>query len=73
MDPETGAISMEVRNASEAVRAGTGPDAAAEAEDRFRRAERPTAKLSVQVVGDPTLRAKTLVELRGFNPQASGW
>jgi phage protein D len=72
VDPETGAISMEVRNASEAVRVGSGPDAAAEAEDRFKRAERPTAKLSVQVVGDPTLRAKALVELRGLPPLFAG-
>jgi phage protein D len=72
VDPETGAISMEVRNASEAVRAGTDANATTEAEDRFRRAERPTARLSVQVVGDPSLRAKALVEMRGLPALFSG-
>jgi len=66
VDPETGAVSMQVRNASEAVRVGSQADATTEAADRFRQAERPTVKLSVQTVGDPTLRAKTVVELRGL-------
>jgi phage protein D len=72
IDPETGALSMEMRNTSEAVRVDSTGDAQREASSRFKNAERPTVKLSVETLGDPTLRAKTLVELRGLPPLLSG-
>jgi phage protein D len=72
VDPETGALSMEMRNASEAVRTNTTGDPQQEANSRFKRAERPTLKLSVDTLGEPTLRAKTLVELRGLPTLLSG-
>jgi phage protein D len=72
IDPETGALSMEVRNASEAIRVETTGDAQREAGSRFKEAERPTVKLSVETLGEPTLRAKTLVELRGLPPLLGG-
>jgi phage protein D len=72
VDPETGALSMEVRSASEAVRADSTGDAQREANNRFKEAERPTVKLTVETLGEPSLRAKTLVELRGLPPLLSG-
>jgi hypothetical protein len=50
------------------------PPAAAERESaaRYRRAERETVKLTMQVVGDPTLRAKEVVEVRGISALLSG-
>jgi phage protein D len=72
VDPETGALSMEVRNASEAVRADSTGDAQREANNRFKNAERPTVKLTIETLGEPSLRAKTLVELRGLPPLLSG-
>ncbi len=61
VDPETGSSSLQERNATTSVHPTSAPTpAAAERESaaRFRRAERETVKLSMQVVGDPTLRAK---------------
>jgi phage protein D len=72
VDPETGALSMELRNASEAVRPDSTGDAQGEADSRFKKAERPTVKLTLGTLGEPTLRAKTLVELRGLPPLLSG-
>ena len=75
VDPETGTTSLQQRNATAIVR----PSAVSreksiqqEADTRFRTAERTTIKLSMQVVGDPTLRAKSLVEVRGISPLLSG-
>jgi phage protein D len=68
VDPETGTTSLQRRNATASAHptAATSSDAASrEAAARFRAAERDTVKLSMQVVGDPTLRAKAVVEVRG--------
>lgn len=75
VDPETGATSLQQRNATGSVHptsAATPAAADREAQARFRRAERETVKLSMQVVGDPTLRAKEVVEVRGISSLLSG-
>jgi hypothetical protein len=73
--PETGETSLQERNATTSVHPTSAPTpAAAERESaaRFRRAERETVKLALQVVGDPTLRAKQVVEVRGISSAALG-
>lgn len=75
VDPETGSTSLQQRSATVSAHptAATTPEAAKrEAEARFRAAERDTLKLSLQVVGDPTLRAKTIIEVRGISNALSG-
>ena len=75
VDPESGSTSIETRNATESVHptsAGTEGRAQRESAARFRRAERATIKLSRKVVGDPTLHAKSIVEVRGISALLSG-
>jgi len=75
VDPETGATSIETRNATASVHptsASTEGRARRESAARFRRAERATVKLSMRVVGDPTLHAKSIVEVRGVSGLLSG-
>lgn len=75
VDPETGTTSLQRRNATASAHptAATNSEAASrEAAARFRAAERDTVKLSMQVVGDPTLRAKAVVEVRGISSALSG-
>jgi len=75
VDPETGSTSLETRNATASVHPTSAPTAgraARESAARFRRAERATVKLSMQVVGDPTLHAKSIVEVRGISGLLSG-
>ncbi|MEK7860991.1 MAG: contractile injection system protein, VgrG/Pvc8 family, partial [Chloroflexota bacterium] len=75
VDPETGATSLETRNATASVHATSAPTegrARRESAARFRRAERATVKLSMRVVGDPTLHAKRIVEVRGVSGLLSG-
>ncbi len=75
VDPETGSSSLQQRNATTSVHPTSAPTTAAagrESAARFRRAERETVKLSMQVVGDPTLRAKKVVEVRGISGLLSG-
>ena len=75
VDPETGSTSLETRNATASVHptsATTEGRARRESAARFRRAERATVKMSMRVVGDPTLHAKSIVELRGVSGLLSG-
>ena len=75
VDPETGSTSLETRNATASVHptsASTEGRARRESAARFRRAERATVKLSMRVVGDPTLHAKSVVEVRGVSGLLSG-
>jgi hypothetical protein len=75
VDPETGATAIELRNATASIHptpASTERGARRESEARFRRAERATVEITMQVVGDPTLKAGTVVELRGVSPLLSG-
>jgi phage protein D len=75
VDPETGETSLQARNATSSVHptsATTSGAAERESAARFVRAERETVKLSMQVVGDPTLRAKQVIEVRGISSLLSG-
>ena len=75
VDPETGTSSLQQRNATASVHPTSAPTPAAaqrESAARFRRAERETVKLTLQVVGDPTLRAKEVIEVRGISSLLSG-
>ena len=74
-DPETGAGSTRPWNATESVHptsASTQSQADREAGARFTAAESATLVLSVQVVGDPTLRARSIIELRGTPTRLAG-
>ncbi|MGE0327695.1 MAG: phage late control D family protein [Polyangiaceae bacterium] len=75
VDPETGNTELQVRNATQTTHHSTAttPEAAkTEAKARFRKAERATIKLAMQVMGDPTIRAKEVIELRGASSFLSG-
>lgn len=75
VDPESGQTSLQTRNATATVHPTAATSAAKaerESDARFRRAERATIKLSLPVVGDPTLTAKTVIELRGASSLLSG-
>ena len=75
VDPVTGTSTLQQRNATTSVQPTSAPTPAAagrESSARFRRAERETVKLSMQVVGDPTLRAKEVVAVRGISALLSG-
>jgi len=75
VDRETGSTSLEERNATTSVHPTSAPTPAAaerESSARYRRAEREAVKLSMQVVGDPTLRAKQVIEVRGISGLLSG-
>ena len=74
-DPETGAGSTRPWNATESVHAtsaATPTQATREADARFTRAESATLVLSVQMVGDPSLRARSILELRGVPARLAG-
>jgi hypothetical protein len=75
VDPETGMIATLKRIATSVERTSaalTQPRAQREANARFVRSEREAFKLSMQVVGDPTLRAKEIVEVRNISALLSG-
>ncbi len=75
VDPETGATSLETRNATASVHPTSAPTegrARRESAARVRRAERAAVKLTMRVVGDPTLHAKSIVEVRGVSGLLSG-
>ena len=75
VDPKTGTTTLLKRNATASVAptsAATAAAAGREAEARFVKAERETVKLTMQVVGDPALAAKTIVEVRGISSLLSG-
>jgi phage protein D len=73
--PETGDTSRQQRSATQTTHSSAASSTAQvrrEAGARFRAAERATVKLSLTVVGDPTLRAKSVIEVRGISPLLSG-
>jgi hypothetical protein len=75
VDPETSRTHLEQRNATASVSptaASSAGQARRQAAARFRRAERATIKLSLRTVGDPTLRAQSIVEVRGVTALLSG-
>jgi phage protein D len=75
VDPRTGITTLLKRNATASMAATSASSKAAadrEAEARFIKAERETVKLTMQVVGDPAIAAKTIVEVRGISALLSG-
>jgi phage protein D len=75
VDPETGATRLERRNIAEDIRSTAEPTAATakrEADARYRQAQHVTVELSATVIGDPTLLAKTVVEIQGISQRLSG-
>lgn len=75
VDPETGKTHLEKRNASEDIRPAahaTEQGAKREADARFRRAQHTTVELSATAIGDPSLLAKTVVQISGIGQRLSG-
>lgn len=75
VDPETGRTALELRNATESVHPTSvaNPRRAEQvAQARFRKAEQGSVRLSMQVVGDPTLSAKSIIEVHGISRRLSG-
>ena len=75
VDPETGATRLERRNVSEAVHSTaehSDGTAKREADARYRKAQHSTVELKATVLGDPSLLAKTVVELQGISQRLSG-
>jgi len=75
LDGETGASYSRPWLATESVRASaatTQAQADREAQARFTAAESATLVLTIQVVGDPTLRARSIIELRGVPTRLAG-
>jgi hypothetical protein len=75
-EPEQGGLVATLKNIATSVERSSAalkqPHAQREADARFIRSERETFKVSMQVVGDPTLRAKQIVELRNVSALLSG-
>ena len=75
VDPQTGATSLDRRNATESVRntaASTEGRARREANARFRNASRHTIQMKFPAVGDPEQLAKSIVEIEGLTELLSG-
>jgi len=75
VDPETGATRLERRNITEDIRSTAEPSSATakrEADARYRQAQHLTVELSATVIGDPSLLAKTVVEIQGISQRLSG-
>jgi uncharacterized protein len=75
VDPESGATRLEKRNVSEDVRptaAAAAGSARREADARFRQIQHTTVELTATVLGDPSLLAKTVVEIQGIGQRLSG-
>jgi phage protein D len=75
VDPKSGRTALQTRNATSTVHSSSAstPEAAkAEAKARFKKAESEAIKLTIELVGDPTLDAKKVVELRGISTILSG-
>jgi uncharacterized protein len=75
VDPETGATRLERRNIADDIRSTAEPSAATakrEADARYRQAQHLTVELSATVISDPSLLAKTVVEIQGISQRLSG-
>jgi len=75
VDERTGATSIQKRMAHETTVHSSAKDekeAKREANARFRKASRKRMKLKLQVVGDPTLTAKRVIEVGGLGDYVSG-
>lgn len=75
VDPETGRTTDEKINATDAIRAAGATNetkARREASARYQRAERETVKLSLSVIGTPSLRAKSTIQIDGLGSLLDG-
>lgn len=75
VDPVSGALSFSTTNVSTETRATTETSAKAaerEAAGQFRRAQNAAVKMTVDIVGDPRLPAKSVIEIRGIGKRFSG-
>ncbi len=75
VDPETGQTTLQTRNATQSTQSAGSTDPASlqkQADEQFKRAEQDAVELSVRIIGDPALRAKTIVEMRGIGGWLSG-
>ncbi len=75
VNPEDGSTQLEQRIGSEETHASSSADAAdakRKAEGAFRKNQQAAIKLTVEMVGDPLMLAKTVVELRGISKRLSG-
>lgn len=77
VDPETGETTLQKRNATQVTRAiasvgDAATKAAKQAKEGYRRAERSAVMLAMTVVGNPALRAKAVVEVRGLTAMFDG-
>lgn len=83
VDPETGETKRERSTATATggvagvvsvplIGAVTIKEASRKAAAAYRAAEREAVKLNISLVGDPTIRAKTVVDLRGISSMFSG-
>lgn len=75
VDPVTGETTIRKRMAHKAVRhtsAKTEAEAKREADARFKKAARNRIKLKLDLVGDPTMTAKRVIEVRGLGQYLSG-
>lgn len=75
VSPDSVETSLQMRNATETVHASTATSerqAEVEAQARYRKAEQMSVNLSMQLIGDPTLHAKSIVEIRGISSLLSG-
>lgn len=75
VDPEAGTSQLVQRMGSEVVRptSSTSPATAKqEAEGRFRKSQHNAVKLELELVGDPGIMAKTVVQVEGLGKRLSG-
>jgi uncharacterized protein len=76
VDPDTGQTVLQTRNATSAAHnAGAAEDDATlqhQADKAFEVAEQDAVEMSLKVIGDPGLRARIIVEVRGVGAWLSG-
>jgi hypothetical protein len=75
VDKESGATHLEQRNISEDLRPSSESSETAikrQADGHYRRTQQTNVKLSTTVLGDPSLLAKTVVEIQGLGQRLSG-
>jgi len=75
VDPETGISTFRVQASSEEVKHSTSTDPAQvkkEADGAFKRSIQTTVKLTLDLVGDPGIVGKSVIEVRGISKRLSG-
>lgn len=75
IDPDTGASTTVERAVAQEETVATSQQTAeaggAEARARFRRAQQVAVKMTLPIIGDPQIYAKTVIELEGFGQRLS--